>query len=117
MKLISIKKQKFILFIPYIGLFIAAIIQTINLTKIKDFEQALKTLFKTLMIPYIVGGIIYTYYIHPIIYNKNEMTLTIIYVVILTNVLHILVGLYMLDKQSVILDAYKSEQNINNENL
>ena len=100
MKLVSIKKQSYLLLIPYFGLFIVAIIQTINLSKIMSFKNAKVVLYKSLFITYLIVGFLYSYFIHPRIYNENNMNLTYILVIIASYIFHVFVGAIMLIIQS-----------------
>lgn len=84
MRLISFKMQKILLFIPYFGLLVVAIIQIINLSRVKNFGSALRTLFKRLCLMYFILGFVYSFFIHPLIYNKDNLELTYIYVVLIT---------------------------------
>lgn len=100
MKLVSIKTQSYLLLIPYLGLFIVAIIQTINLSKIICLKNAIIVLFKSLFITYFIVGFLYSYFIHPRIYNEDNMNLTYILVIMSTYLIHIIIGAIMLFIQS-----------------
>jgi len=105
-KLIPLKVQKYLLFIPYLGLFIVATIQTINLSRIYDFRKAWFILFKSLCPIYLIFGFIYSYFIHPLIYNENNLEITYIYVIIITYFLHIIMGIILLYNQSKMIKKH-----------
>ena len=108
MRLISLKTQKYLLFIPYLGLFTVATIQTINLSRIKDFRKAWLILFKTLCPVYFIVSFIYSYFIHPLIYNKDNLVMTYIYVITVTYILHIIMGFVLLYNQSKLIKNHLS---------
>ena len=113
LNLIKIKTQKLFLLIPYLGLFLVALFQTINIAKIKDINKASRFLFISLFPMYFVVGCMYSLLIHPLIYNENNLTLTSLYVYPITYLLHVFMGIILLYLQRQEIKNNISEEDYN----